>query len=221
MHEQKHAKPVYTRTGDDGTTGLIGTERVFKFDARIDAVGALDELNSVIGVLRESIADEFQLREAGLNDASDKSTKAAQVLDQQLESIQHQLFTFGSHLAVSDESLRHHLPKVKPLALELEKWMDEHSIYLTELKNFILPGGGKSASFAHFARAIARRAERAALRASYRSDSSDSKTTPENPSSPTQSEIVQNLNRLGDYFFVIARRLSQIANRAELIWAAK
>lgn len=133
---------IYTRTGDDGTTGLIGGSRVRKNHVRLDAYGTVDELNSLIGVVRSMQTD----------------TQA----DSILEKIQNKLFIIGANLA-SDDSvtlIQKQMPVGKTDIEVLEKEMDLMNEFLPELRNFILPGGCQATSFCHLARTVCRRAER-------------------------------------------------------------
>ena len=133
---------IYTRTGDNGTTGLIGGSRVKKYNIRLEAYGTVDELNSYIGVVRSMQTDE----------------KA----DIVLERIQHKLFVIGANLA-SDESvtvIKQQLPCGKADIELLENEMDQMIAILPPLNNFILPGGCQASSFCHVARTVCRRAER-------------------------------------------------------------
>jgi cob(I)alamin adenosyltransferase len=133
---------IYTRTGDDGTTGLIGGSRVKKFDLRLDAYGTVDELNSYIGVIRSMQTDSSA--------------------DSVLEKIQNKLFIIGANLA-SDASvtlIKKQMPVGKTDIELLEKEMDLMNNTLPELRNFILPGGSQATSFCHIARTVCRRAER-------------------------------------------------------------
>lgn len=131
---------IYTRKGDSGQTGLLGGSRVSKANARIEAYGTVDELNSSLGVIRDSDLPD------GLNES--------------LVRIQHQLFSIGSILAAeADNKIK--LPgitedEVRFLELEMDR-MDEE---LPELRNFILPGGNLAASHCHLARCVCRRSER-------------------------------------------------------------
>ena len=121
---------IYTRTGDDGTTGLAGVERVRKDSARIEAMGDIDELNSLIGLIR-SLPGE------------------AQGIDEMLESIQHRLFDIGGELAMPSYEF------AKPEWTErLENWLDQLNADLPTLKEFILPGGSHRGAACHQARAV-------------------------------------------------------------------
>lgn len=143
---------IYTRTGDDGTTGLIGGSRVKKYTLRLEAYGTIDELNSYIGVVRTMQTDGH--------------------IDNILERIQHKLFVIGGNLA-SDDSLpiiKQQLPcKVEDIEL-LEKEMDDMTAVLPQLSNFILPGGCQASAFCHVARTVCRRAERLIVELSEKSD---------------------------------------------------
>jgi len=191
-----------------------------KDDPRLEAYGSLDELNSVIGILISDIENERWSGSALLEVDRVKT---------ELALVQSDLFVLGSHLATGGESAqdraknRSLLPRIEEaVVLRLEEAMDRMSVDLTPLKNFVLPGGTRPAAIAHFARTIARRAERAIV-ASLLSNS-----TSENASvnaSVNVSEVeewqaltVTQINRLNDYFFVLARHLNRLANRDEPIW---
>src|SRR5205085_4708287 len=135
---------IYTRTGDDGTTGLFGGGRVGKSDPRIECYGTIDELNAAIGLAAAAVAS------------------ADTVLHDALRQIQHELFNIGSHLATPAESAS--AAKLPPLQesmiLRLEMQMDEADKQLPRLKEFILPAGDEAACRLHLARTICRRAER-------------------------------------------------------------
>ncbi|MCC7364495.1 MAG: cob(I)yrinic acid a,c-diamide adenosyltransferase [Dehalococcoidia bacterium] len=141
-----HINRVYTRAGDDGTTALVGGQRVPKDSLRIEAYGTVDELNSVIGV---AVA-------AGL-DAS---------MREQFFVIQQVLFNLGSDLAILEaDKERIPVPQIEPRHVEqLEGWIDAWNAELAPLKSFVLPGGSDlSAAQLHVARTVCRRAERVAM----------------------------------------------------------
>jgi cob(I)alamin adenosyltransferase len=133
---------VYTKTGDKGSTGLIGGTRVPKHHIRIDAYGTVDELNSYLGVLTDELADPE--------------------VNTWILEIQDRLFTVGSSLATDPEkSPRMKLPDLHDEDVTwLEQKIDEMDDVLPEMKSFILPGGHLAASHAHVARCVCRRAER-------------------------------------------------------------
>ena len=139
---------IYTRTGDDGTTGLFGGNRVPKDDLRIESYGTVDELNSLIGRLLEhaEMADHVEF----------------------FRVIQSDLFTIGSHLATVDEKMKEKLPSLDPKSIEnFENWMDLVDEKVPQLRNFLLPGGHPSVADAHVARAVCRRAERRVVALSH------------------------------------------------------
>lgn len=136
---------IYTKTGDDGTTGLFGGKRLPKFALRIEAYGTVDELNAVIGVALTHPAPE---RIAGV-----------------LKEISSLLFTVGSDLATPlYPAPKYHIPRVEEQHIAwLEALIDEYTAELPSLKNFILPGGTQAAAHLHLARTVCRRAERIAV----------------------------------------------------------
>ncbi len=172
---------IYTRTGDDGTTGLVDGSRIAKHDPRMAAIGDVDELNSAIGMA---------IVEMGKGDAAS-----------QLSIIQNDLFDLGADLATpaqedadfepSDMELRIVVSQVERLESEIDAMNDA----LEPLTSFILPGGSKAAAAVHLARAIARRAERTIVAASD--------TAAINPLA------LSYINRLSDYLFVLARYLNR------------
>jgi cob(I)alamin adenosyltransferase len=131
---------IYTRTGDDGSTGLYGGGRVPKSDLRVEAMGAIDELNAQLGVTRT----------LGLPDNYDSI----------LELLQNQMLDLGAEIATPD-AVERGTDFLQPKHVEqLEKWIDHFDAGLAPLQNFILPGGTPAAAALHLARCIARRAER-------------------------------------------------------------
>ncbi|MFQ5469250.1 MAG: cob(I)yrinic acid a,c-diamide adenosyltransferase [Gammaproteobacteria bacterium] len=126
---------IYTRTGDQGTTGLADGSRVAKDDLRIEVIGDVDELNCCIGML--------------------PSTSIPDDIGNLLETIQNRLFDIGAELSQPNVNIIN-----VEMVTELEAALDVHNETLSPLKNFILPGGGEPASLCHLSRAICRRAER-------------------------------------------------------------
>ena len=137
----KRLTRIYTRTGDDGSTGLAGGERVPKDHARIEAVGSIDELNSVIGLLRAATLDDET--------------------DRLLEAVQHRLFDLGGELAMPGSELLQATHTVG-----LEQALDRYNAALPALQEFVLPGGNEAAARCHVARSVCRRGERELLRLS-------------------------------------------------------
>jgi cob(I)alamin adenosyltransferase len=132
---------IYTKTGDDGTTGLIGGDRVRKCDARLECFGTVDELNAALGLAAVS---------------------ASPAVGQLIREVQNDLFVLGSHLATPVETGYHAAlpPLDESLITRLEMQIDTAEAALPRLQQFILPGGTETASRLHLARTICRRAER-------------------------------------------------------------
>lgn len=183
---------IYTKTGDKGQTSLVGGTRVAKTDGRLEAYGTLDELNSIIGLIRS------HLRGSGLGPFESE-------VDGALQTVQNNLFNIGSHLACEDEKLRPNLPKPNSAHLSaLEKDMDLWEGELPPLKNFILPGGSNLAAFAHHARTVCRRAERETVRLSERT--------------AVDPETIVYINRLSDWLFLLAREFNFRLKHADILW---
>lgn len=180
---------IYTKTGDDGTTGLFGGERVPKDDLRIEAYGSVDELNTQLGFVR-SLGGLVREHEAMLG------------------TLQEGLFVLGADLATPARKDRANIsiPRVTPDDLAcLESFIDRLEEALPPLKNFILPGGSPAGAALHVARTVARRAERHAVTL-FRHE-------PEIGTLP-----VQYLNRLSDLLFVLARAVNHAAGAEEHPW---
>jgi len=186
---------IYTGTGDKGRTSLFSGERVLKSDPRMDACGGIDELNAFTGSIKAAC------------EITDPD------LDRDIDRIQSWLLEAGAWVATTPDS-----PSADSLspftgtpAAQLESAMDRLSDTLPEIRHFLLPQGHRSAAAAHIARTVCRRVERIVL-ALY---------TPENPESPaTESTkyILVFLNRLSDYFFVLARYLNHRHQVKEKQW---
>lgn len=178
---------IYTRTGDKGTTSLVGGKRVSKTDPRLDAYGTIDELNSFIGLMLS---------------AMDGKAESAE----NIRWIQQKLFNIGGCLATDTTSFQ--LPDsckiLTPDVERMEHMIDALTDGLPEQRSFILPGGTQAASYAHVARTVCRRAERLVLE------------LPDDAKAP--SELLQYINRLSDYLFVLARRINFFAGVSENIW---
>lgn len=180
---------IYTRTGDNGTTGLVTGERRSKHDLRIDTYGTVDELNACIGVAR-------------------LATKADEVLDRMLERIQNDLFDLGADLATPEpESPLGYEPlRISPEQVDrLEREIDLLNGDIPPLKSFVLPGGSEAAAQLHVARTVCRRAERLAVALSQKI---------EERISPT---VVKYLNRLSDFLFVASRHCNDKGLR-DVLW---
>lgn len=186
---------LYTRKGDDGSTGLVGGTRVSKADRRIDLYGDVDELNSFLGVVSSFIKDD----------------KKYQDVFKQLLEIQHNLFNLGSNLACEEEKRESYkLPIISEESVNsLEKDIDELDSHLNPLKYFVLPGGHILASHLHVCRTICRRVERKLVEF-YKDHYNDA---------PKNSTVY--INRLSDYFFVLSRYINHVENEDEVYWVPK
>jgi cob(I)alamin adenosyltransferase len=178
---------IYTKTGDKGTTALIGGTKVPKSDTRIEAYGTVDELNSYIGLCKDLSGDD-QIRKI-------------------LLEIQDRLFTIGSSLAcdpVKEPKMR--IPDLKESdVILLEQEIDRMNESIPVMKSFILAGGHPTLSHLHIARCVCRRAERCCVRLEL-------ETPGEEP------VIIQYLNRLSDYLFVLSRYTGHLLHVEEIPW---
>jgi cob(I)alamin adenosyltransferase len=181
---------IYTRTGDDGTTGLVDGSRVSKADPLMAAIGDVDEANSAIGVARATLVElVFRLEVDGL---------AHRELTGALARIQNELFDLGADLATPEDiegALRITAGQVEAL----EREIDHFNMGLDPLKSFVLPAGHPAAAALHLARAITRRAERAAVAAG------------------AGTQVLAYLNRLSDFLFVAARLVNH-PSPGDVLW---
>ncbi len=176
---------IYTKTGDQGTTSLIGGVKVSKNNERIHAYGTVDELNSYLGIVRDAAMN------SNINEA--------------LNIIQNLLFNIGSHLAAHPVKNKMKLPEINEAHVQfLEQQIDAMNEQLPVLTNFILPGGHLAASYCHVARCVCRRAERLVVALDEHEH--------------IEPIIVKYLNRLSDYLFVLARKISFDAGAPEIKW---
>ncbi|MBU4528662.1 MAG: cob(I)yrinic acid a,c-diamide adenosyltransferase [Hoeflea sp.] len=180
---------IYTRTGDDGTTGLASGDRRPKYDPRIEAYGTVDETNAVVGMVR-------------------LHTAAMPALDAMLMRIQNDCFDLGADLATPDTGEK---PEYEPLRIvdaqvtRIEADIDTLNADLEPLRSFVLPGGTEAAAHLHLARTVARRAERLMV------ELADQDGEIVNPSA------IRFINRLSDFFFVAARWVND-QGRADVLW---
>jgi cob(I)alamin adenosyltransferase len=182
---------VYTRTGDRGATGLVGGRRIAKDSLRVEAYGAVDELNSWVGLARA---------QAGLVAPRRRRTIIAL-----LEEIQQQLFDLGAQLATPPDLLRPGMPQVGDAEVAgLERTMDRLQRELKPLASFVLPGGGPLSAALHLCRAVCRRAERETIRLARKERIG-------------RAPVIY-LNRLSDCFFVLARWVGRHGGERELLW---
>ncbi|MFM2369075.1 MAG: hypothetical protein RL619_1375 [Bacteroidota bacterium] len=183
---------VYTKTGDKGTTALFGGTRVPKDHARIESYGTVDELNSHIGLIRDQQMNSHY--------------------KEILIEIQDRLFTVGAILATPPEKevMKNGELRLKKLGIIesdielLENEIDAMEEALPPMTHFVLPGGHTTVSYCHIARCVCRRAERLAVHLSH--------------NEPVPEITIKYLNRLSDYLFVLARKLSHDLNAAEVQW---
>lgn len=183
---------IYTKTGDTGTTALFGGTRVPKDHIRIESYGTVDELNSHIGLIRDQ---EIETHHKEI-----------------LIEIQDRLFTIGAILATPPEKevKKNGELRLKKLGIIdsdielLEKEMDAMEEALPQMTHFILPGGHSSVSYCHIARCVCRRAERLAVHLDH--------------NEPVAENAIKYLNRLSDYLFVLARKLSSELKADEVKW---
>ncbi|RUS45512.1 cob(I)yrinic acid a,c-diamide adenosyltransferase [Cohnella sp. AR92] len=180
---------IYTRTGDKGTTSVIGA-RVSKDDARVEAYGTIDELNSLVGQAAAWLAE--------------REINGSGELLEQLYQIQHELFDCGSDLSYADPKPEQ-LKVEASMAARLEEWIDRHEEGLPPLQRFILPGGSPLAAQLHVCRTVCRRAERRTV------TMASSQACPE--------EVVRYLNRLSDYFFTAARKANVLLSVPDVEYA--
>ena len=184
---------VYTRTGDAGKTRLAGGQQVWKDSLRVEAYGAVDELNASVGVVRVINADMKE------------ESPAAQQLEGELRWVQNKLFDVGSILATAPGQTFKNMPQVVAQdVLRLEKLMDRCQKDLEPLKEFILPGGGKVSGFLHQARTICRRAERVCIALSK--------------AEPVDPTIIKFINRLSDALFILGRWVAKTQREPEFLW---
>ncbi|MCT2576745.1 MULTISPECIES: cob(I)yrinic acid a,c-diamide adenosyltransferase [unclassified Mesorhizobium] len=181
---------IYTRTGDDGTTGLGSGERRLKSDLRVEAYGTVDEANACVGMARVHTATDHP------------------ALDAMLSRIQNDLFDLGADLAVPDDG--------KPLGYEplrivaaqtgrVEKDIDALNKDLQPLKSFVLNGGTPAAAALHLARTVTRRAERLMV------------ALAQDPAEHVNREALKYINRVSDFLFVAARAVNDNGN-ADVLW---
>jgi cob(I)alamin adenosyltransferase len=191
------ASKIYTKKGDAGYTSVMGTRDKYpKSHPRLDAVGTVDELNSHVGLLRSYVSSEVSLdREINI-----------------IEQIQNTLFEIGSELAMIEYDPEAKFNSYDDEIKQLESEMDIMSKNLTPLKNFILPAGPPIVCQAHIARVVTRRAERSVNKVMLNAKKYGEIINP---------DLIRYINRLSDYFFVLARFLSHHLNIPETIWKSK
>ena len=196
---------IYTRTGDDGTTGLVGGQRVKKNALRIEAYGTIDELSSTIGLARTALADVRRTRP--VQDLH-RAHAVANELDRWLAWTQDALFNLGSDLATLPADRWEGMPLVTPEdAAALERGIDRAQTDLQPLDNFIHPGGSYPGAFLHQARTVCRRAERLLIGARDAGEA-------------ISPEAIRYTNRLSDALFVWSRWINHALGQPEALWNA-
>lgn len=187
---------IYTRNGDGGETGIWGGVRLAKDDARMEAIGTVDELNAAVGL-------------AAAAAQGDRSLDDGELLPGLLGSVQQDLLVAGTELmAPSREGPGANLPRLAgDEVTQLEAAIDDLTARLPELRNFIVPGGTETAARLHLARAVCRRAER--------------RLTTLRRSEDVSPDVCVYLNRLGDLLFVLARYANHVAGTADITWAPR
>ena len=181
---------IYTKTGDKGTTSLIGGVRVPKNHIRIESYGTIDELNSYLGVVNDTTQHEK--------------------ISVWIKEIQDRLFTIGSVLATApNKEISMKLPDVHVEDVQwLEQRIDEMNEQLPEMRSFILPGGHLAAYSCHVARCVCRRAERICVAMLELNEE-------------VPDLVIQYLNRLSDFLFVLARFIAHENGAADVPWTAR
>ena len=179
---------IYTKTGDGGTTALIGGERVAKYDLRVEAYGSVDELTAFIALLADKLVDD----------------ERTENLVPQLQTIECRLMTVAALLAVGEGGEGKVAPLAEEHITELEELIDDFQAELKPITKFTIPGGHRACSLCHVCRTVCRRAERAALRASVEH--------------PVDSSATRYLNRLSDYLYTLGRVLTERLKVEETLW---
>lgn len=186
---------IYTKTGDDGTTGLVGGVRVRKDDPRVEAYGAVDETNAAIGVVLTYCCQHAD-------------PKLGQTLRSHLDKIQHELFDLGADLATpltADEQPGTKLRIIASQTERLERTIDEYNDHLAPLNSFVLPGGSPLSAALHVARTVARRAERHMVTVQHAAPGT------------VNDEAVRYINRLSDLLFVFCR-VANDHGKTDVLW---
>jgi cob(I)alamin adenosyltransferase len=184
---------IYTKGGDQGLTSLVGGQRVKKSSLRIEGYGNIDELNSVLGLVRKANQEEAGPAEARAR------------IDASVGRIQNELFNLGSLLATLPEDLSDKQPRVEARHVEkLEQEIDELNEHLPPLRSFTLPGGGWVSSWLHLARTVCRRAERGLVALASEE--------------PLDENAVKYVNRLSDFLYVLGRWNVRQRGETEPLW---
>lgn len=189
---------IYTKTGDKGETALANGERVSKTDARIEAYGTVDELNSWIGMLRAGIEP------SAVSILNPQGVRLFQRSDEQLAWIQNKLFNLGAALSMAPGEWI-----AEADVKQIEEWIDAMQAEIPKQHAFILPSGCEAAARCHVCRTVCRRAERRMIEIGDREKASEERF----------STALRFINRLSDYLFVMARYLNYRQNGREEAWS--
>ena len=179
---------IYTKTGDDGTTSLIGGQRVKKYDVRVEAYGTVDELTAFVALLADKIVDD----------------ERCENLEQELRTVESHLMTVAALLAVGEGGKDKVTPISEDRIIWLETCIDRMQEEIPAITKFTIPGGHTTVSLCHVCRTICRRAERAALRAMEVAD--------------IDSSATRYLNRLSDYLYNLGRCVTERMKVEEKLW---
>lgn len=210
---------IYTKTGDKGTTSLIGGTRVSKASARLEAYGTADELNSFVGLLRAKLSGEYVTHShpasgtppnlGGERKARNVAAELAEI-DAVLGRIQNKLFNLGGFLATDTNAA----PTVEATEIDpeevaileglIDKWQEE----LEPVRGFILPGGSETIALCHVCRTVARRLERRMV----------SLFEDELEDNPKGEICLQYVNRMSDFLFVLSKKVAKSEEKALFLW---
>lgn len=179
---------IYTKTGDNGTTSLIGGERVKKYDLRVEAYGSVDELTAFIALLGDVLSED----------------ERTEHIPAELAAIESQLMTVAALLAVGEGGKGKVAPIAEERITQLEEAIDRMQAELPAITKFTIPGGHRALSLCHVCRTVCRRAERAALRAADVAEVDASATI--------------YLNRLSDYLYTLGRLVTERLKIEEKLW---
>lgn len=185
---------VYTRVGDKGKTHLYQGKTISKSSLRIDVIGSVDELNSIIGLVLAEVRGKQGLRADALKKLEIRN---------ELVRVQNDLFEIGGALANPSSKVQ----KLSVRVTQFEKIIDKLENDLPPLSNFILPGGGRAGSYLHLARTVSRRAERRIVEL--------------NEQDRVQQEIIIYMNRLSDLLFMFARFINYKEKKKEVQWKSR
>lgn len=192
---------IYTKTGDKGSTALVGGTRISKATAQLETYGTIDELNAATGVAAEAVK---------LIAASGAAAVERDAMVQLLSDVQNRLFTVGSILATEIGKWEEYW-KTNELAEwtgEMESVIDRYTAELPAWRGFILPGGSMASAQLHVCRTVCRRGERVMCRFAQES----------NINEPIFEQVLTFANRLSDFYFILSRKVLQIENKNEIIW---